>query len=74
MPTIPKILISAYACSPNYGSEVGMGWNWVNQIANYCETWVLTDEYYAKDCRAFLAQAGCGNPNLHIIGIPRPGG
>ena len=74
MPTIPKVLISAYACSPNYGSEVGMGWNWVNQIAKYCETWVLTDEYYAKDCRAFLSQAGCANPLLHIIGIPRPGG
>ena len=69
-----KILISAYACSPNHGSEQGMGWNWVNQIAKHCQTWVLTDEYYAKDCRAFLGQTGCENPKLHIIGIPRPGG
>ena len=24
-----KILISAYACEPNKGSEPGIGWNWM---------------------------------------------
>jgi len=28
-----KILLSAYACEPNKGSEAGIGWNWVLEIA-----------------------------------------
>ncbi len=28
-----RILISAYACEPNKGSEPGVGWNWVINIA-----------------------------------------
>lgn len=70
----PKILISAYACSPKYGSEPGMGWNWVNQLSEHFEIWVLTDEYYAKDCREFLTTQGIKKTKLHIVGISRPGG
>ena len=29
-----KILLSAYACEPNKGSEPGVGWNWALEIAN----------------------------------------
>lgn len=36
-----RILVSAYACEPNKGSEPGVGWNWVKQIARYCEVWVI---------------------------------
>ena len=27
-----KILLSAYACEPNRGSEPGVGWNWALQL------------------------------------------
>jgi len=38
-----KILISAYACEPDKGSEPGVGWNWVNQICRFAdEVWVIT--------------------------------
>ncbi len=37
-----KVLVSAYACEPDKGSEPGVGWNWVKQIAKTHETWVLT--------------------------------
>jgi len=37
-----KILVSAYACEPNKGSEGGVGWNWVKQIARFNEVWVIT--------------------------------
>lgn len=39
-----KILLSAYACEPGKGSEPGVGWNWVRQIARYNEVWVITRE------------------------------
>lgn len=37
-----KVLISAYACEPEKGSEPGVGWNWTKQIAKFAETWVIT--------------------------------
>jgi len=38
-----KILLSAYACEPNKGSEPGVGWNWAMELAKLDhEVWVLT--------------------------------
>jgi glycosyltransferase involved in cell wall biosynthesis len=37
-----KILISAYSCEPARGSERGVGWNVVREVARYHEVWVLT--------------------------------
>lgn len=37
-----KVFVSAYACEPNLGSEIGVGWNWVLQMSEYFELWVLT--------------------------------
>ena len=38
-----NILINAYAVSPNWGSEQGMGWNWVINLAKYCRLDVITE-------------------------------
>ena len=38
-----NILINAYACSPNWGSEQGMGWNWITNIAKHCKCHVITE-------------------------------
>lgn len=38
-----RILLSAYACEPNRGSEPGVGWNWaLALIRRGHEVWVLT--------------------------------
>ncbi len=37
-----KVLISAYACRPDMGSEPGVGWNIIQQLVQYCDVWVLT--------------------------------
>lgn len=38
-----KILLSAYACEPNRGSEEGFGWNWSTHLAQEGhEVWVAT--------------------------------
>jgi len=37
-----RVLVSAYACEPGKGSEPGVGWNWVKQIARFAEVWVIT--------------------------------
>ena len=67
----PKVLISAYACEPDKGSEQGVGWNWSKQIAKFAETWVITRannrEVIGKELR------NNPDPNLHFIyyDVPR---
>ena len=36
-----RVLISAYACEPNKGSEPGVGWNWALQMAKMDEVYVI---------------------------------
>ena len=35
-----KILLSAYACRPNMGSEPAVGWTWVVELCKYHDLWV----------------------------------
>lgn len=37
-----NVLISAYACEPNKGSEPGVGWNVAKEMAKYHNVWVIT--------------------------------
>ena len=37
-----RVLLSAYACEPEKGSEPGIGWNHALQLARYHEVWVIT--------------------------------
>jgi glycosyltransferase involved in cell wall biosynthesis len=37
-----RILVSAYGCEPDKGSEQGVGWNWVLQMSRFAELVVLT--------------------------------
>lgn len=60
-----KILLSAYACEPNRGSEPGVGWNWVLQIARFHEVWVITRANNKQVIEAELAVNPL--PNVHFI-------
>lgn len=51
-----KIMVSAYACEPNKGSEPGVGWNWVLQMSKYFELWVLTRESNKQNIQNFIKQ------------------
>lgn len=56
-----KILVSAYACSPNRGSEPGMGWNFVLGLAEFHEVHVISEKLkWEKPVTAFLKE----NPEL----------
>lgn len=37
-----NLLLSAYACQPNMGSEPGVGWNLAQALAQHHRVWVLT--------------------------------
>lgn len=37
-----RVLITAYACEPNRGSEPEVGWQLTRHLADYCDVWVIT--------------------------------
>ena len=65
-----KILVSAFSCCPGSGSEPGVGWHTVEELAREHEVWVLVDQ----NCEPKVRQALHGGPpshiHLHFIGIP----
>lgn len=67
-----RVLVSAYACHPDMGSEPGMGWNWVVHLARHHDLWVLTEEQrYATAMRARLAQHPELSGHIQVEGVPR---
>ena len=67
-----NVLLSAYACRPNMGSEPGVGWNMVCEIAKYHNVWVLT----RRDNQAFIEAAlppDDSTANLHFVYCDVPG-
>lgn len=70
-PYRPKVLLLAYSCAPNRGSEPGVGWNWAIESAKRFDTWVISREgEFANEIRRYLAKQG-GIPGLHFIFVPR---
>jgi glycosyltransferase involved in cell wall biosynthesis len=66
-----KVLLSAYSCEPGKGSERGVGWNVVREIARYHEVWVLTRPDESKAAiEAELARNPV--PNLHFVYFTLP--
>ncbi len=49
-----KVLISAYACEPNRGSEPSVGWNFVTTMAQYHDITVLTRTNNKKIIEEYL--------------------
>lgn len=68
-----KILLSAYACRPNAGTEPGYGWNWATHLAaRGLEVYVLTAERYRKDIEPELRANPV--PNLKFCYVRAPWG
>jgi len=65
-----KIIAIAYACEPDKGSEPGVGWNWVKQIAKNHEVWVLTRANNRKSIEHELEQNPV--PTAHFVYLDLP--
>ncbi|HEY5761305.1 MAG TPA: glycosyltransferase [Steroidobacter sp.] len=67
-----KVLVSAYACHPEQGSEPGVGWNWVREIAQYHDVWLLTEaERFAPATESALQADRDLRDAVKVVGIPR---
>ncbi len=51
-----KIFVSAYACEPGLGSEIGVGWHWVLEMSKHFEIWVLTRESNRGTIEPWIAE------------------
>ncbi len=66
-----KVLLSAYACEPGKGSEPGVGWNWVRQIARFVdEVWVITRANNREGVERALSREPM--PNVHWVYFDLP--
>lgn len=65
------VLVSVYACGPDWGSEVGMGWNWVVALSRYCQLHVITEKGFQESIeRSFKSSfAERYMPVFHYIDI-----
>lgn len=53
--TMPlNVLVSAFSCGPNWGSEVGMGWNWIINLANYCKLTIITEKGFKDEIESSI--------------------
>lgn len=64
-----KILISAYAVSPDRGSEPGLGWNWCVRLAKSCELFIITEGEFRDRIEAALPALPQGK-NMHFFYNP----
>lgn len=65
-----NILVNAYAVSPNWGSEQGMGWNWVINIAKYCHVDVITEGEWRDEIEeALLRLPQKDNLTFHYLPV-----
>ena len=64
-----KILINAYACSPGMGSEPGMAWNWVSNLAKFCELYIITEGEFKEKIEDVVPTLEQGE-NMHFYYNP----
>ena len=51
-----KVLVNSYTCCPGMGSEQGMGWHWITNLAHYCELFVITEGEYRFQIEEWLSK------------------
>lgn len=65
------ILINAYAVNPDWGSEPGMGWNWVIHLAAHCKVHVITEGEWRENIERELGRLPqAGNIVFHYLPVP----
>jgi glycosyltransferase involved in cell wall biosynthesis len=65
-----KVLLIAYACEPNKGSEPGVGWNWAIHLSKYVHVTVITRANNIKYIEQELEKNTY--PNLEFIFFDLP--
>jgi glycosyltransferase involved in cell wall biosynthesis len=70
MPTRRRVLISAFACSPQLGSEPGVGWRWAIELASRHDVTVVTHGYFRDHIEAELERVPRAGITFAYYAIP----
>ena len=69
--TTIKVLLSAYACRPDAGSEPGTGWGWAIHLAHTgCDVYLLTAGRNRAGIEAYLAANPCAQLHPYFMDLP----
>ncbi|MEO7044804.1 MAG: glycosyltransferase [Ferruginibacter sp.] len=69
-----NVLVSSFACGPYWGSEVGMGWNWIINLATHCNLIVITEKAFQKDIETEIQKLNLkSKPIFYYIDIGTKG-
>lgn len=60
-----NVLIAAFACKPNQGSEYGIGWNWSINLAKKHNVYVLTRKENQDAIEAYTRKHNIQNPQFY---------
>lgn len=65
-----NVLVSAFACGPNWGSEVGMGWNWIINLSQYCQLHVITEKGFKEELEKGMSEVNLNYaPKIYYLDI-----
>ena len=69
-----KILLSAFACEPNRGSEMGVGWNWALSLADAGHQVVVLTPSESRPAIERVTKAGLLGSRLRFeyVDVPKP--
>ncbi len=66
-----KVLLSAYACLPNTGTEPGFGWNWAVYLAKRgVEVWCFTAQHNRDAIEEYLREQPVEGLNMVYVALP----
>lgn len=66
-----RVLLSAYACEPDAGSEPGVGWNAAREIARHHDVWTLTRSNNREVIERALSRAPIPGLRFVYFDFPR---
>lgn len=73
VPPRRRILLSSFACSPLWGSEPGVGWQWLLQLVRHHDVVLLTHAHFRNHLEPALAAAGLAALPVHYFQAPALG-
>lgn len=62
-----NILVLAFACEPNRGSEEGVGWNWSINLAKHHNVYVITRGQEKPYIEKYISETGIENPRFYYF-------
>ena len=65
-----KLVVSAFSCGPGLGSEPGVGWHAVEELAREHEVWALVDRNCEATVRKHLPVPFPERLHLHYVKVP----